>query len=727
MRPDSRRRAAPLLTCTAALAALSGAFASSANAVTVARARVVVDATASPRPAVTTELTLSETSSQPQTSVAFFLVREVAVESAQLEGQQVAVASADQANTSLRKWTLTLPQPVTSAKTRVVSLRLGIAAGNPALRTDADGGLLLPGAGWFPMLEPYADLVIPHSTSFTLPAGVLGIACGNAPSGNAPWTSTAPGRPFAAWGRYTVSKETRGTNEIEVWRRTAGSAESRAVDLAVSSWNALDTGLGAGCGSGALRLVDAGSGILAGGQRALFWDEARFAREMKGSAALDAGRELTAALATAFWSDCLTFTGEDAGWLSRAIPEYLGDVAYVASLRSETQEALEAELLGARRDLFLRTRAKDRPLKGLVPLSPGANDVLRGRGALAIHAMSEASSSRSHWISFLEDVRLSARSGVVTRRDFFENLQRRAPNQHAFITPFLDGTDLPDFRIVSSKPAQGPQKDRLRVEVENAGKVEAPVEILLETPKGEKIRETRISIPPREKRVVMMKDDGRAGTIRLDPRRTTLQSDVSTGETVTIEASVQASAALVPSYEVEGAYRDARHVTGLKIELSGLSITGFEGIVVPYRTFHGPSGAVLLGTGRVRIAPGPPNTAGWTKAMGREALSFQASEMWLRFPPEAWAPIEAQLGGRIAEAERDGVAVRARPIVEHSFPTGFTEEMRFRIPPPGSSLITFTGAGDELRGFSRHPLPDGRVEVRFWDQLSGADLWEETR
>jgi hypothetical protein len=39
----------------------------------------------------------------------------------------------------------------------------------------------------------------------------------------------------------------------------------------------------------------------------------------------------------------------------------------------------------------------------------------------------------------------------------------------------------------------------------------------------------------------------------------------------------------------------------------------------------------------------------------------------------------------------------------------------------------FTASGKDLRGFVRRPEPDGRVMMRFWDQLAGSTIWEETR
>jgi hypothetical protein len=53
--------------------------------------------------------------------------------------------------------------------------------------------------------------------------------------------------------------------------------------------------------------------------------------------------------------------------------------------------------------------------------------------------------------------------------------------------------------------------------------------------------------------------------------------------------------------------------------------------------------------------------------------------------------------------------------------------MRAEVPPAGGSLVTFTASGGELRGLVRIPRPDGRITVRFWDQLSGKTIWEDTR
>ena len=48
------------------------------------------------------------------------------------------------------------------------------------------------------------------------------------------------------------------------------------------------------------------------------------------------------------------------------------------------------------------------------------------------------------------------------------------------------------------------------------------------------------------------------------------------------------------------------------------------------------------------------------------------------------------------------------------------------LKPRVMSLVVFTASGKDLRGFVRRPEPDGRIMMRFWDQLAGSTIWEET-
>ncbi len=695
-----------------------------AHAASLRRAKIMIDAREK-EPAAAVELTLAADAGKPTSSVDLYLASAATIAEASLDGQKVSLTKADVPKTSLRKWTLGLPLALTPESSRTVALRLAFAPGSPGIQSNANGGTLLAGSGWFPSTSPTADALLPHSTGFTLAEGMRGVACGSA--AGALWTSTAPGRPFAAWGAFTAAEETHRSTKLEVWSRAGAPAGAAALDQVASSWERLQIDYGARCGGGTLRVVDVGEGIVAGGQNTLLWDASRSSVSPEMPEAHLFGRDVAAALATSFWNDCIPFEGEDAGWLSRAVPEAMGDGAYVASLQSAQPEQIEAILGADRRDRFFAGRAKDSALRGLVPVSPEGPDLIRGRGAITVQMIAEAAPSQAMWNGLLEGV--GAPEGPpLTGTAFFKALGSRAPNQHEFLEPFIVGTALPDFRISSHVFGMGPQKDRLRVEVENIGEVEAPVEVQIATAAGEPIRTSRLSVPPGDVRAILLKDEGRAASIRLDPRAHTLQSDVSNDE-VKLAGSPSAASATphIPSYPFQEKFSEASRVSAFAIQLDGVTISEFEGVIVPYATSQGPSGASLLGKGRVQIAPPAPHTEGWNQAMKRDTLGFQGSEMWIRFPLEKWPAIEAQLGQRIDPAERNAIVERNRPVYEHSFPTHYFEEMRAQVPPPGGSLVTFTSSGGELRGFTRIPHPDGKVTARFWDQLSGVTIWEETR
>lgn len=699
------------------------AIADAAAAATLTRAQLTIDATTPGAAAVEVELTVAEEGKGPRNSLDFFLVEGVSISKATSGGKTLAPASNKPvAKTNLRQWTVTLPSPMTSKSPSVIALGLEMKEPLAGAEVNEAGGFLFAGAGWFPSMAMNSDPVLPHSTVFRLPAGFRGIASGS--QSGAAWTSSTNTRPFAAWGTYQVQQTTVDNVTFELWRTTATPPAPETLQLVASSWNALTTGFGNAVGSGPLRLVDSPSALLASGARTLFWNDARFVPGKNAEVSALVARDLAVGLAPCFWNEGIAFSGDDAGWLARAVPELMGDEAYIASLRSSFPDRVERELNEARRDLFLRSKSIDRPLRGLVPQAPGASDVLRGRGALTLRMIADAFPSNAHWVSFLEGTRLDSKVPLTGPR-FLEALARKAPNQHGFLAPFLESTKLPDFHIVGATPNQGMQKDRLRVEIENRGLVESSVEVGIETSRFESIRSTRISIPPGQKRSIMFGDQARAGAVRLDPRSAGLQSDFS-NELLQLQGT-KSSAPLVPSYPVEGAYYDARQATGLNLDLAGITIRNFEGIVIPFRTFHGPSGAALLGKARVTLAPGPPHDASWKAAQTRESLSFDATDLWVRFPLESWDLLEKQLPHHVSSAEASHLGEKSRGLVEHSFPSFYFEEHRAQIPPSGGSLVTFTAAGGEMRGFVRQPLPDGKVFARLWDQLSGAVLWEETR
>ncbi len=718
------RRSTRAVHAFVVLAVALSAVSDRAHAASLRRAKIAIDAT-SAAPSATVELTMAADSPKPATSADLYLATASSITKATLEGQPVRLSSSEVPGASLRKWTLGLPLALTRESSRVVVLNLALSKEAFGVGPE-DGGALLPGSGWFPSTSPNADAILPHSTSFVLAQGMQGAACGSVASPGGVWTATTSGRPFAVWGGFTTSADTHRSTKIEVWRRPGDAGDDRALDFVASIWERLTVDLGAPCG-GSLRVVDVGNGVVAGGQNTLLWDESRWKAASAPPESHLAGRDVATALAASFWNDCAAFAGDDAGWLSRSIQEQVGDTEYTASLYSPHPEQIEAVLGESRRDLFMSVRSKDHALRGLLPASSEGSALLRSRGALVAHMIAESCPSRATWFRVLESSR-SKQGEPITRTSFLAALQHHAANQHPFLESFLDGTALPDFRIVSHTPGQGPQKDRLRVEVENAGTVEGPIEVQIATAANEPIRSSRLSIPPKEKRAILFKDEGRAATIRLDPRSLMLQSDVSNDVVQLADASAKASAEpLIPTYPFEGLFHEARRVSGFQLVLEGVTISEFEGIVVPYKTSQGPNGATLLGTGRVQLSPPAPHREAWTKAVGRESLAFEGSEMWIRFPLAVWPSIEKQLGERVSPGEKDTILQRNRPVFEHSFPTHYSKEMRAEVPPPGGSLITFTSSGGELRGLVRIPRPDGRVTVRFWDQLSGATIWEDTR
>jgi hypothetical protein len=703
-------------------AAAVGLAAVSADAATIRRANIVIDAK-SATPAATVDVTLGADESKPRTAVDLYLVRQTSIAQASLDGKPVQIASADVPKTSLKKWTLTLPVPLTKESSRTVSLRLAFEAGHPGIVASSDRGALLAGSGWFPATSPTADAVVPHTTRFDLPSGARGIACGTSASAEAPWNLTTPGRPFAVWGRYAVSEEKSRSTKIQVWSLPDVKRDARTPDVVASIWERLETRLGGTGGGGDVRLVHGPKGILAGGLNTLVWDESWGGAAPGSPAEYFVRRDVAVALAGSFWTDRTTFAGSHAAWLSRSFAEYLGDIFSVETLDVTRPDDVEAILGGARRDLFFSVRAQDRPLAGLVPASPGANDLLRSRGALVVHMMSETSPSRTMFIRFLEEI--GSLDGVsVTREVFFDALQKLIPNQHGYIAPFLDTTNLPDFRISSFEPDQGPNKDRLRVEVENIGQVEASIEVQVLTAAGEPIRTTRMAIQPNQKRATLFTEDGRTATIRLDPRSLTLQSDVS-NEIENLEPLTSGGEPLIPLFAFEGPLDDARRLSGFSIALEGVTISGFEGVILPYSTRQGPCGASLLGKGHVRISPAAKHQPSWLDAMGRDALEFEASDLWIRFPLSSWQAIERQLGAPLGEAERSEIVARNEPVFEASFPTHFSDGQRAEIPPPGASLVTFTASSGEQRGFASLPQPDGTRIARFWDQKLGVTMWED--
>jgi hypothetical protein len=264
--------------------------------------------------------------------------------------------------------------------------------------------------------------------------------------------------------------------------------------------------------------------------------------------------------------------------------------------------------------------------------------------------------------------------------------------------------------------------------VANKGLVESAVEVAVFTHDGHKFRSYLLTVEPEKTRAVLFKDPERIGRVVLDPRGYVLQPEL-TEETVEIPLPEGAAdfGPFIPAYEFHAHVGEASAVTGFELELAGITILDFEGFVLPWRTYHGPSGAALIGKGRVRIGPGGEFAPGFTEAMKRAELHYGAADMWVRFPLAAWKEIEPQLRGGATHEDRDLIMHKNRRIHTFSFSTYFFEEHRAQIPPAGSSLVIFTTEGKERMGFVSEPLPDGRVHMSLWDHLHQVVLWEETR
>jgi hypothetical protein len=331
-------------------------------------------------------------------------------------------------------------------------------------------------------------------------------------------------------------------------------------------------------------------------------------------------------------------------------------------------------------------------------------------------------------MSFLHDFRKSSQGKIWDRKTFLGLADETFHRQRTLtmsLKPFLDTTDLPDFRIISHGPAQGQHQGRYRVEIENAGKVGALAEVETFTADGQMLLEYRADIAPGEKSAVLFRDAEKIARIVVDARGITPQPNLE-NESVEIGKKTGASReAFTPSFAWEPSGQNTQVVKSFALDLGCVSVTAFDGDVEWYSSYHGPSGACLLGRGDVVIKPDGEFAKGFATATGRPSLSFRgSSELWIRFPVEKWEEIRSQLRGPTKLTQGDRIE-RSREIYEHSFPSYFYGDGRAQIPPPGSALVIFTGPDGERRGIVRQPLPDGRVRMRYWDHLHGETIWEE--
>lgn len=725
MRKSSPIRPGPGVVAIAAILASGLLGPAPASADSLVRARVVVNASTPSAVTLEEELHWNAVGGTPRTALTFHLSPALEVTGIASEGAKLAFRKDDAPGSPLARWTVTLPVPLAAGSTRalVVQARMGAAAGVSGIRSDADGGYLLPGSGWFARLSPESDELPPHTTEFVLPAGWEGIACGERDAAGGKWTAT-PGRPYAVWGAYRAEDATEGKVAYRVWRRS-GSGKPEGLGKLSSLIDALTAGVDEPAGSGPWKLVDVGRGVVAGGQRTLFWDQGGGAAA-GGDAALLRLRDLAGGLAAAYWQESVRFGGDQAAFLSGGISRSLGDAATIALDPADERWRVEEKVIGSRRSAFLAGRAADRALRGLAPASPEAAAVLDTRGALVAQMMADACPSTSHWISFLRSERSTRKGQTLDLKTFLADLDGRFPNQHAFIAPFLDTTDLPDFTLASHAPAKGTGPDRYRIEVANRGKAAAYAELATFTADDHMLRTTRLFIPPGETRAVMMGDASRIGRIRIDPRGATLQSAVQNESAAVTGTAATSLQPYVPAFPFSVGETLLREVKTLSFGLTGVKVDGFSGYLQWWETQHGPSGAVMLGKGTVTIAPTGPFAESFRKALGRDTMTFQAEDLFVRFPVASWAGIQPALGPEVDDATRVALAARRQFVYEHSFPALFSEGALAEVPPPGGALVIFGLGGDEWRGYSREPLPSGKVKVRLWDHLRGTTIWEAT-
>jgi hypothetical protein len=710
----------------AAVAATAAVLAASpAAADTLVRARVVVDATNPSAVVLKESLDWTAQGGTTRTDLAFFLARAVDVTEVRSEGAALTVRSEDVAGAPLRKWVVRPSVPLASGATRTLDVTATVASGAvPGIQVDANGGFLLPGSGWFPALAAETDEILPHTTEFRLPAGWSGIACGTRPQPQAPWSATSPGRPYAAWGEYRTEDATSGEARFTTWRRASGPVPR--LDQVAKLISNLQVAMGEAPGGGPWKLVDVGHAVAAGGQRTLFYDEAVVAAAKVGELTT-VDRDLASGLAAAHWDEAMRFFGSQAAWLSGAFPRYLGDVALLTEDRSDDSWRTERRLIGDRRTTFLAKKVADRPLKGLSPHAPEAPAILDGRGALVVHKAAEACPTKAYWISFLREFRGTHDGERVEWPDLQRELEKKLPGQHKFLPPFLETTGVPDFVVSSHGPSsKGSQGQRYRVEVKNLGRVAAYAEVACYTSKDVLMRTTRLFVEPGQARAVLFGDARLIGRIRIDPRGTTLQSSVE-GEQVDVKSTASTAVAdYVPAFEFSVGEPAARRVHGLRVELDGITITNFDGTLQWWETRQGPSGAVLLGTGHVTIAPTGEFSAPFKAAMGKDRVEFDGTDFFVRFPLATWQKLQPQLGEAIEASEAQAQASRRIFMYDHCFPTFFADKGRAQVPPPGGALVIFGLGGGEFRGFVRQPLPDGHVQMRMWDHLRGTVVWEST-
>ncbi len=714
-----------MLPCVpATLAALSLAIPASAPADGLVRARVVVDASNPSAVKVRQELQWNAEGGTPRTELAFHLAPGVEVTGAQSEGSALRFRGETAPGGDTKRWVVSLAVPLAPGASRPIVLETSVPAdGTPGMYCGAKGGYLLPGSGWFASLGPDVLEIPPHTTEFVLPQGWDGIAGGTRAAGDAKWTAL-PGRPYAVWGPYRAVDASAGKQTFTVWRRE-GSGEPPRLARIAEVIEAVAIAVGEAPGSGPWKLIDVGRGVAAGGQRTLLWDERKVAAA-RGDDGIGVDRDLASAIGVAHWQEALRFAGAQSAFLGGGLSRYLGDAALVALEDANDPWRTDARIVGPRRTAFVAALAEDRPLANLSPFAAEAARVLDTRGALVAHMFAEACPTRPLWLRFLHAQRRDRQGGTLTMKEFLPALDDRFRNQHRFLDPYLAGTDLPDFVLAGHAPSDFGTGDRVKIDVANHGKAGGWAEVTTFTADDRKLRSTRLLVGPGETRSVLMGDASRTVRIRIEPRGTALQSALGNEEATLVPASGATSEAHVPAFPFAPAGSGLRKVENLTIVLDGVEIRDFSGLLQAWETHHGPSGAVLLGKATVVVHPGGPFAEDFRARMGRDAITFAAEDLFLRFPVGAWERIEPALGATEAEPVPAAVAGRRQFVFEHSYPACFAEGSLAQVPPPGGALAVFGLGGEEWRGYSREPLPNGKVVVRLWDHLRGTPIWEAT-
>ena len=666
----------------------------------------------------------------PRTRLQFALAAGIEVTGVEVDGTQAPFARAASPPTSgrLASWTVNLPVPLASGAPRDVIIRASIAEkGVRGIRIGPDGGALLPGSAWIPRLEPEVSARVAGSVSFDLPAGWQGIGAGSEAAPGGPWATREPGRPFAVWGAF-VRQTVEGTPDIVAFRRPGRDGPVPRAARIRAILTGLELGVGAPIGGNAWTLIDCGESVPRGGPRAVFWDEGDAAARL-GIPDEATDRDLATALAASYWTEWMTFHGDQAAWLDEGFCGFLGDAAVIALDPNENRLPVESRLIGSRRKAFLRNLDGDRALQGIDALDPASAPVLASRGPLLVHQISQLAPSGSKWMLLLRGFRTEHDHTRVEWPELQSALEKPFPRQLGFVDGFLTGTHLPDFRISDHGPSEGRHPDRYRVEVENVGDQEAAVDIAVYTPGGQFLREYRSHVPAGEKRAVNFRDASRIGRIELDPRGIVPQPSLD-GEIVTVGSPAGApveEAPIVPTFPLSTRADDCAKVSSFAVEVApGVRVQEFDGYVQWYGTYHGPGAAALLGRGLVVLEPVEPHSQAFHDDTGQSMMSFDGQEIWIRFPVDKWNEIEPLLGERVDSREQE-LSRRSRDIHTNGFPAFFFEDGKAQLVPEGGGLVCFSLGGNERRAITRVPNPDGTVTMRLWDHIRGNTIWEATR